>query len=204
MCSTQEWTLRHWQRTSAVQCCHHQPGIDKMIPFFYMSEDGSPQMSQIFISDKAQQSSNKSQLNYITRKKINCISQLPYIAILVDLGLSSPAFEANWFSIDGVESLRIYAAGINSTTFPFLDRHSHIADTLRYITSPPKSPALQDLQAKMVFGSSCRKLHMDITSINSGTPGDTATTPTPKVSPKKRKLEDWGMQDLVPTKGTEG
>jgi hypothetical protein len=28
-CSAEEWTLRHWHRTSAVQCCHLQPLVDK-------------------------------------------------------------------------------------------------------------------------------------------------------------------------------
>ena len=53
-CSTLEWTLRHWQRTSAVQCWYYQPAVDKMISIFIMSQHGSVQVSQIFISYKVQ------------------------------------------------------------------------------------------------------------------------------------------------------
>ncbi|KAF9244221.1 hypothetical protein BU15DRAFT_59546 [Melanogaster broomeanus] len=50
-----QWTLRHWHRTSAVQCCHHQPSIDKVIPIYFKSLAASDEncVSQIFISDKA-------------------------------------------------------------------------------------------------------------------------------------------------------
>ena len=133
-----------------------------MIPIFFMSKDGSVLVSQIFISDKVQQTSNRTQLNYVTRKRINCISGLPYIAIIVDLGLPSSAFEAKWFSAGSecTDSLRIYAAGMNSTTFPFLKECPGIADILRDIISPPKSPAIQNLQAKMTYGSTCMRCHM--------------------------------------------
>ena len=33
--SLNQWTLRHWQRTSGVQCCHQQPLIDKVIPIYF-------------------------------------------------------------------------------------------------------------------------------------------------------------------------
>ncbi|KAI6042757.1 hypothetical protein EDC04DRAFT_881013 [Pisolithus marmoratus] len=34
-----EWTLRHWHRTSAVQCCYNQPFVDKMIPVYFKDND---------------------------------------------------------------------------------------------------------------------------------------------------------------------
>ena len=133
------------------------------------------------------------QLNYVTRKRINYISGLPYIAIIVDLGLPSSAFEAKWFSAgsEGTDSLRIYAAGMNSTTFPFLKECPGIADILRDIISPPKSPAIQDLQAKMTYGSTCMRCHMcwEITdnSEDSNTRGDTGTERKQETSTRKGK-----------------
>ena len=197
--STHEWTLRHWQRTSAVQCCYHQPAVDKMIPIVFMSKDGSVTMSQIFISDKAQHTSNQSQLNYITRKKVKCVSGLPYIAIIVDLGQPSSAFEAKWFSADseGADSLRIYAAGINSTTFPFLKDHPGIANTLRNIIPPQKSLAIQDLQAKIRYGSTCMRSHMcwEITdnSEDPNTRGETPKKRRPETSTRKNKKKRKGI-----------
>ncbi|KAG1775166.1 hypothetical protein EV702DRAFT_449659 [Suillus placidus] len=56
-CDGQEWTLRHWHRTSAVQCCQLQPLVDKMIPIYFddpaLGSEGTERVSQIFISDKA-------------------------------------------------------------------------------------------------------------------------------------------------------
>ena len=198
-CSTHEWTLRHLYRTSAVQCCYHQLAVDKMIPILFMSKDGSVSVSQIFISDKVQQTGNRTHLNYITRKRINCISELPYIAIIVDLGLPSSAFEAKWSSAGSkdADSLRIYAAGINSTTFPFLESHPSIADILRDIMSPPKSLTIQDLQAKMRYGSTCMGRHMcwEITnsSEDSNTREETATKRRRETSRRKGKKRRKGL-----------
>ena len=154
------WTLRHWQRTSALQCCHNQPVVDKVIPIYFKPEAGSSEpgrVSQIFISGKAQSRSNQSQLRHIKRRDptIKCDSSVPYVAILVNLGLSNHAFDASWSKVDKKDapSLRIYAAGINTTTFPFLTDHPYIIETLQRIISPQKSPTKQGLQDKMKFGS---------------------------------------------------
>lgn len=123
-------------KKNVLQCCHNQPLIDKIITILFTSKDDFIQVvSQMFISDKAQQGSSHSNLNYITHKKINCLSNQSYIIILVDLGLPKSTFSAEWFSTDpnGVSSLQIYAAGINLITFPFIKGHPDIADTLCYL-----------------------------------------------------------------------
>ena len=74
---------------------------------------------------------------------------------MVDLGQSNHAFEASWSKGDkkDVSLLGIYAAGINTTTFPLLTDHPYIIETLGRILSPSKSPTQQDLQDKVKFGS---------------------------------------------------
>lgn len=69
-CDAQEWTLRHWRRASAVQCCPLQPLADKMVPIYFDDPDLGPdskRMSQIFISDKAGKNSNIGDRGYNTR-----------------------------------------------------------------------------------------------------------------------------------------
>ena len=166
--SSEIWTQRHWQRTSALQCCHNQPAVDKMIPIYFKPKDGSPapgRVSQIFISDKAQSDKNKSKLRDISRvdSTVKCASSDPYVAILVDLGRSyHEEFEASWEKVDTNDaySLRIYAAGINAATFPFLTPHPYIIETLRHIVSPPKLPAQEGLRDKVNFGSTRTKSHL--------------------------------------------
>ena len=102
-CSLYELTRRYWQRTSAVQCCHQQPLIDKMIPIYFkggpkttVAAELESRMSHIFVSDKARKSmSSKDVLHSIPRRHENTSGSdpdsrsLPYIAILVDLGQPS-------------------------------------------------------------------------------------------------------------------
>ena len=139
-----------------------------MIPIYFKPKDGSSapgRVSQIFISDKAQTRNNNLALGKISRvdPTINCASSVPYVAILVDLGrLDIEGFEASWKQVDTNDaySLRIYAAGINVTTFPFLARHPRIIETLRHIFSPSKLPAQKGLQDKVKFGSTRTKSHL--------------------------------------------
>ncbi|KAL4064133.1 hypothetical protein V8B97DRAFT_2026162 [Scleroderma yunnanense] len=142
--SANGWTQRHWHRTSALQCCHGQPAVDKVIPIYFKPQTGSSspgQVSQIFISDKAQKKSNKFQLNFISRKNlmIDCTSTCPYIAILIDFGRPNHAFDAHWATAgEDAPSLRIYAAGTNTTTFPFLKDHPYVVEVLRHLISSGK------------------------------------------------------------------
>ncbi|KAG1894748.1 uncharacterized protein F5891DRAFT_1061388 [Suillus fuscotomentosus] len=78
-CSAEEWTLRHWHRTSAVQRCHLQPLVDKMIPIYFDDPD--------LDSEDLNRNCHEHDLGLVTRThdSIQCLSNLPYIALLLDL-----------------------------------------------------------------------------------------------------------------------
>ncbi|KAG2116779.1 hypothetical protein DEU56DRAFT_984909 [Suillus clintonianus] len=163
--SAEEWTLRHWVRTSAVQCCHLQPLVDKMIPIYFddptLGSDDVQRVSQIFISDKAGKNPNARDLGVMMRKhdSIKCLSALPYIAILLDFGVGSrvtatfPERDPNHAETD--QCLRIYAAGMNDTTFPFLSK-TIVASQLRGLISREEAPTQTNLDALVKFGSTAR------------------------------------------------
>ncbi|KAG1788140.1 uncharacterized protein HD556DRAFT_915622 [Suillus plorans] len=167
-CDAQEWTLRHWHRTSAVQCCPLQPLVDKMIPIYFDDPDLGPdlkRMSQIFISDKAGKNSNIGDRGYNTRTHdtIQCQSDLPYIALLLDLNRDpGPQLSATYPKRDPSDPetgrcLRIYASGMSNTTFPFLRRHPDAVERLRGILSRQnEAPSQTTLQALVRFGSTAR------------------------------------------------
>ncbi|KAI9566675.1 hypothetical protein HD554DRAFT_2174092 [Boletus coccyginus] len=169
----------HW-RTSAVQCCHQQPVIDKAIPIYFKGgpegASAESRMSQIFISDKARRSTDsKKALHGITRRHENLRGKdgasdpdsdpLPYIAILADLGQPSS------FSLTFPEGntddrrLRIYAAGVDTVTYPFLGRYPAIMDALQdlvHLQQIPETetPCMEYLSAQVKFGSTATPEHM--------------------------------------------
>lgn len=166
-CSAEEWTLRHWHRTSAVQCCHLQPLVDKMIPIYFedpaLGSDDLNRVSQMFISDKAGKNRNEEDLGFVTRKhdSIQCLSNLPYIALLLDLNVKTkltvtfPEKEPNHVETD--RCLRIYASGISETTFPFLGQHPDVGRELHGLVSRQKEvPSQSILEALVKFGSTAR------------------------------------------------
>ncbi|KAI6033314.1 hypothetical protein EDC04DRAFT_2214485 [Pisolithus marmoratus] len=182
---TKEWTLRHWHRTSAVQCCHYQPLVDKMIPIYFKENkpprkglshaDDLSRVSQIFISDKAGRSSNQSALHKITRshESINCSSSLPWVAILVDFGVKTPTVQPTFparqserlKTQDVGQCLRIHATAISVDTFPFLSRNEQLRSTLQniivYEEFPPNGgKRAQHLEERVRYGSTCKKGHM--------------------------------------------
>ncbi|KAI9464849.1 hypothetical protein HD554DRAFT_2315779 [Boletus coccyginus] len=176
----EQWTLRHWQRTSAVQCCHQQPVIDKAIPIYFKGgpegASAESRMSHVFISDKARRSKDsKKALHRITRRHENLRGKdgtsdpdsdpLPYIAILADLGQPSS------FSLTFPERntddrcLRIYAAGVDTVTYPFLGRYPAIMDALQdlvHLQQIPETetPCMEYLSAQVKFGSTATPEHM--------------------------------------------
>ncbi|KAG1729995.1 hypothetical protein EDB19DRAFT_2012466 [Suillus lakei] len=168
--SAEEWTLRHWHRTSAVQCCHLQPLVDKMIPIYFNDRGlGSDlnRVSQIFISDKAGKNCNMRELGFITRSNhsIQCLSGLPYIALLLDFNLAPrlivefPQEEPTHRETD--RCLQIYASGMSAATFPFLREHSEVATQLRGLVSRQKEdPPQTTLQALVKFGGTARLQNM--------------------------------------------
>ncbi|KAG2114169.1 uncharacterized protein F5147DRAFT_678222 [Suillus discolor] len=156
-CDPDEWTLRHWHRTSAVQCCPLQPLVDKMIPIYFDDPSlGSDlkRMSQIFISDKVGRISNIGDPGHDTTRahySIECQSDLPYITLLLDLNVDSdPQLSATYLKRDPShpetgQCLRIYASGMSDTTFSFLNQHPPVAKGLQEILSRQKEVPSQTI-----------------------------------------------------------
>ncbi|KAG2341866.1 hypothetical protein BDR05DRAFT_431777 [Suillus weaverae] len=172
-CDGQEWTLRHWHRTSAVQCCHLQPLVDKMIPIYFddpaLGSEDTERVSQIFISDTAGKRRNVRELSHITRthETIQCLSDLPYIALLLDLNMDlDPQLDVTFPERDPGHPetdrcLRIYASGMSDAIFPFLKQYPDVAIQLRGILSRQKeAPSETTLQALVKFGSTARSRNL--------------------------------------------
>jgi len=145
-----------------------------MIPIYFddpsLGPDDLNRVSQMFISDKAGQYRNERELGFITRKhdSIQCISDLPFIALLLDLNVQ-PTFNVSFPEMEPKHAetdrcLRIYAAGVSDTTFPFLHEHSKLANLLRGLVSReqqgPSRSALKHLDDLAKFGSTVRLCHM--------------------------------------------
>jgi hypothetical protein len=155
-----------------VQCCHLQPLVDKMIPIYFddpaLGSNDDDRMSQMFISDKAGKNGNESALAFITRKheSIQCLSDLPYIALLLDFNADqkfSVAFPTRMPNHPETDRcLRIYAAGISDTTFPFLHKHPEVAKLLQGLVSRQQevpSQTFKHLDALVKFGSTATLRH---------------------------------------------
>jgi hypothetical protein len=130
-------------------------------------------MSHIFVSDKARKSTNsRNVLHDITRRHENLSGSasdsgtLPYIAILADLGQPS-SFSATFPEKDVDDRcLRIYAAGVDTATYPFLAKYPGLMDTLQDLVHlqqiPETDTACRDyLNAQMEFGSTPTFEHME-------------------------------------------
>ena len=122
-------------------------------------------MSHIFISDKARKSTNsRNVLHDITRRHENLSGSasdsgtLPYIAILADLG-QPKAFSVTFPERDVDDRcLRIYAAGVDTATYPFLSKYPAIMDTLQDLVHlqqiPETDTVCRDyLNTQMEFGT---------------------------------------------------
>ena len=64
-----------------------------MIPIYFTD---SERVSQIFISDRAEQTGSGLSAIHRGNEYIDCTSDVPYIAILVDWGLEHSEFEDAW------------------------------------------------------------------------------------------------------------
>ncbi|KAF8837723.1 hypothetical protein BDN67DRAFT_1071240 [Paxillus ammoniavirescens] len=180
-----EWTSRHWQRTCAVQCCHNQPSIDKVIPIYFKSlnDDSTDhhRFSQILILDKAQKQATTTALQRIMRTDPSIAgpefkSPFPYIAILADMGLDQPGWRDSDVSFpqrtsgrvesDG-QCLRIHARGIDPKTYAFLGgTNSALLNALRHLVERETVPAVvrrplaQYVQDQVRYGNSGSEHHM--------------------------------------------
>ena len=165
--SIEEWTLCHWERTSAVQCCHDQPLIDKIIPIYFQNGGDQAGVSQILISDDTRISSQKSGLKEIHRDHSSIAPGyrgLPYIAILVDLGVDESDLQVSLDppSKDRDACLRVYASGLDATTYPFLAGRDKVATILADLYKRQTGSCLQDLRDQMRFGASSESRHMNL------------------------------------------
>ena len=171
--SIEKWTLCHWERTSAVQCCHDQPLIDKVIPMYFRNRsDGASGVSQILISDKARINSQKSGLKDIRRDHPSIAPGyrgLPYIAILTDLGADNKTSElevALDSSSDRDTCLRIHAPGLDAARYSFLTKRDKMTEILvdlyKRQSAPSSSSHLQNLQDQVQFGASSEPCHMNL------------------------------------------
>jgi len=170
-CTAEEWTLCYWHRTAAVQCCHQQPCVDKMIPIYFDNPNSEDicLISQMFISDKAGKGSNKKSTTFITRMDptIECWSPLPFIALLLDLNHDavpnlSVSFNKQRHHKRTDRCLCIYASGLSHNTFSFLHHsQSEVEGLLKSLISNPKE-SLSDsrLDGLMRYGDSVKRSHM--------------------------------------------
>ncbi|GBE88876.1 hypothetical protein SCP_1402840 [Sparassis crispa] len=182
-----QWLLRHWARTAAVQCCHNQPLVDKVIPIYFQKTGRSLQdsMSLIMISDKAGANASPTDVNAIQAKhaSINCVTALPSIAVTLDMGIAETKVRSTFptrrspradgqHTVPEIEDpandlcLRIYATGMNAKTFPFLEEKVGLETLLRSIVqhaTAPKypHPVGEHLRDQMKYGSSSRPRHME-------------------------------------------
>ena len=158
-------------RTAAVQCCHGQDRIDKVIPVFWATpnstEDPRDRMSTLMISDRARQVSSKADLKLIHCNHphiLGCTTARPSVAILLDMGLSESEVEAEYDPTEQ-KCLRIYAAAINEDTFPFLYGRALVEDfnlIIRHAREPEtKTPETTALRARMSFGATSFPSHME-------------------------------------------
>ena len=135
-------------------------------------------MSHIFVSNKARESTSlRDALHSITPRHKNISGEdnsisasdadsLPYIAILAELG--QPSSFSVTFPERNVEDrcLRIYAAGVDTTTYPFLVKYPALMRSLQdlvHIQQIPetKRPYTEHLNAQVKFGSTATPEHME-------------------------------------------
>jgi len=145
-----------------------------MIPIYFddpsLGRDDMAHVSQIFISDKAGKYSSERDLGFISRThpSIDCLSPLPFIALLLDLNgepklnVSFPEMEPRHPETD--RCLRIYASGLSEITFPFLFPYcgeKNVLPLLQSFISKPKEPSSNDrLHALVKYGSTVDAAHM--------------------------------------------
>ncbi|KAF8606195.1 hypothetical protein BDV93DRAFT_604711 [Ceratobasidium sp. AG-I] len=160
-----EWTLRHWCRTSAVQGCHNQPKIDKVIPMYYYDLESSQtepyRLSHILVSDRARDVHSQSDLSSITATMIGFSTNEPYIVMLLDLRITNKSTES---TMDSDKScLRIYAPGVTASTYPRLDPEvlKILSDTLDVPKRFEKDPDTGFLRGQVDFGSTVEDEHMN-------------------------------------------
>ncbi|KAG9079370.1 hypothetical protein FRC06_007773 [Ceratobasidium sp. 370] len=141
-----EWLLCHWKRTSALQCCHGQPSIDKIIPIYKLRRPSERRLSRdpdgdrvsfIVIQDKNRDRCADSFAPFNISPETAGIPRLghPYIAILADLGAGDYELACGF---DGCKNvLAVHAFGASPSTYKFLKGTA--AHNVREILEAPHS-----------------------------------------------------------------
>ncbi|KAG2099607.1 uncharacterized protein F5147DRAFT_777303 [Suillus discolor] len=139
-----------------------------MIPIYFddriLGSEDLKRVSQMFISyGKTGKNYHEQDLGFVTRThdSIQCLSNLPHIALLLDLNVK-PKLNVTFLEnepnlVETDRCLRVYASGISKITFPFLSQHPHFARGLRKLVSRQKEVLSQTtLEALVKFGSTAR------------------------------------------------
>jgi hypothetical protein len=168
-----DWTKCHYVRSSAVQCTHNQPAVDKMIPMRC-----GDHYSQIYIQDKNSKKLHKQLHLSIDRRNagIQTDNGEPWIVILMDMGASSEETSLN-VAVDMTNPeardpkpipfcWRINAAGKTERTYPFFAETDFplgkiFDDLLTQEFQPsPREVVLRPQRDQFKFGSSTQNCHM--------------------------------------------
>ncbi|KAB5592444.1 hypothetical protein CTheo_4091 [Ceratobasidium theobromae] len=149
----------HYYRTSAAQCSHDQPLVDKVIPIFYRdSSTLQSRFSHILISDRARNKLSKNDLESITHKTIfGYESTEPYVVILLDISVlaseSAVSCECEW-GTSSCGPCRIYVPGVNATSFSFLKDYPDIlaplTSMINAVQAPDPTPIISKLARQTV------------------------------------------------------
>ena len=167
------WLFRHWMRTSGIQCCRGQPGIDQIIPIYWPEDPSSKspsspeeRMSVLMVSNKATITKNEAQLNRISpgHPSLQCDTGRPSVAILLDVGLEASSFSSRYQQSQGHRCWRIYASAMDHQTFPKVD--AGVVDTLHTMLHQLKPqdanlPKVRAVTAATFFGRTSGASYMD-------------------------------------------
>ncbi|KAG9074352.1 hypothetical protein FRC06_010744, partial [Ceratobasidium sp. 370] len=174
----QAWLARHWARTSAVQCYHHQPSFDQVIPMYKLRKPSEPKpaedeyagrVSFILVSDKARaRAASETEVDTVSpeKAKLPNLGQ-PHIAILADVRATNAGVESWSCDVDGATALRILVSGIGQGAYRFLGEPgmSSVGGALRRIVDLPdladvSTPNERKVSGRSRFGSTTRDENM--------------------------------------------
>jgi len=159
LCRPEDFLLRLWVRTAAVQCTHAQPIIDKCFPIYFAYKDNRSalkRMSSMLVSDKRTIVSNAEKLVFVVPGAVGLDTQLPSVAILTDMGLEHGAVYTSYNSKQ--RCLQIHVPGTSQSSYPFLNKvpgvESQISHLTRDAAMPPSNPLEEHLLKAFEFGKS--------------------------------------------------
>lgn len=131
-------------------------------PDFFKSRPRENAMSHILISDTVRDDTRFADISRTHKNIAPDYKRPPYIAIVLDLGLSSSAVDVLDSTKEDDPCLRIYAGALDKKTFPFLEKD--IAKILRRLHefTPSRREFLEDAEDEVRFGASRQARHMNL------------------------------------------